>query len=114
MYAKVLIIGRLIAVGAMIGVVSSPGIADEKEDLIKVYESCIIKKIEKCESLAELLYTSRSVTLRNYADVHDKKAEFLNSEREMLINAMLHMQLEPKRYKIDHFLDQQFYRYLAK
>lgn len=114
MYAKLWTISLMVAVGAMIGGQLPIGLAGDKGDLVKIYESCIVKKIEKCELLAEILYTSRSITLRNYATVQDQKAQFLDVERERLIDAMLQMQLDPKKYKIEHFLDEQFYRYLAK
>ena len=114
MYSKAFIVGLLIATGSMIGWPFPTGMAGGKKDLVKIYEYCIVKKIEKCESLADVLYTSRSVTLRNYAIVQDQKAQFLDAQRQRLIDAMIQMQLEPKRYKIEHFLDQQFYRYLAK
>jgi hypothetical protein len=61
-----------------------------------------------------MLQTSGSLTLRNYALVQDQKALFLDAEREMLIDAMIQIQLEPKQYKIEHFLEQQFYKYLTK
>lgn len=114
MYAKALIISLMIAVGVVTGVLHSPGISAEKEDLAKLYERSIDKMIEKCESQADLLHTSRSVTLRNYANLQDKKAQFLDAEKEMLINIMIQRRLEPKQYKIEHFLDGQFYRSTAK
>lgn len=114
MYAKALILGLLIAIGAMIGGQIPSTIAGEKGDAVKKYESCIIKKIQKCESIADMLHTSRSVTLQNYASVQDQKAQFLDIHRETLIEAMIQLQLEPKQYKIEHFLDEQFYRHLAK
>ena len=114
MYAKALVLSLLIAIGAMIGWLLPTGMAGDRGDPIKIYESCIVKKIQKCESLADLLHTSRSVTLRNYAIVQDQKAQFLDTQRQRLIEAMIQVQLEPKQYKIEHFLDQQFYRSLSK
>jgi hypothetical protein len=114
MYAKGALIGLLIVVAAMIAGLLSTGIAVDKSHPVKIYESCLVKKIEKCESLAEMLHTTRSATLRKYAMVQDQKALFLDAEREMLIHAMIQMQLEPKQYKIEHYLDEQFYKYLAK
>jgi len=114
MNAKVLIIGLMIAFGVVTGVLHAPGISGETEDLTKLYERSIDKKIEKCESQADLLHTSRSVTLRNYADLQVQKAQFLDAEKEMLINIMIQRRLEPKRYKIEHFLDDQFYRSITK
>jgi len=110
MHAKVLLKGLLIFVGALIGVLHPTGAAGQKEDLTKVYESCIIKKIEKCESQADSLHTSRSVTLRQYAELQEKKAQFFYLEKDVLINLMIQNRLEPKQYKMEHFLEEQFYR----
>ena len=110
MDAKVLLTGLMIFVGALIGVIYPTGVVGQREDLTKVYESCIIKKIEKCESHADLLHTSRSVTLRQYAELQDKKAQFFYLEKEKLINLMIQNRLEPKQYKMEHFLEEQFYR----
>ncbi len=114
MEAKVLMVGLMITVGALIGTQHPHEIAAQRENPAQVYESCIVKKIEKCESLAELLYTSNSVTLRRYADLQIEKAHFFDLQREMLINTMIQRQLEPKRYKIEHFLEEQFHRHLGK
>ena len=110
MQARVLLTGLMIFVGALIGVLHPTGVAGQKEDLIKVYENCIVKKIEKCESKADLLYASGSVTLRQYAALQDKKAQFFYLEKETLINLMIKNHLEPKQYKMEHFLEVQFYR----
>ena len=104
----------MVSVGTLIGAQQPPGIADEKENLAKLYENGIVITIQKFESRAELLETSRSVTLRQYAELHDKKAEFLDSEKEMLIDLMIQNHLEPKQYKIEHFLEDQFYRSMEK
>ncbi len=114
MYAKLLITGLMIAAGALIGTQLPPGIANENEDLTKLYESCIVNKIERYESLADILYTSDSVTLRDYARLQSHKAQFLDAEKDMLIDIMIQTQLEPKRYKIEHFLEEQYYRSLEK
>ena len=110
MYAKVLLTGLMIFVGALIGVLHPTGVAGQKEDLIKMYENCIVKKIEKCESKADLLHASGSVTLRQYGELQDKKAQFFYLEKETLINLMIQNRLEPKQYKMEHFLENQFYR----
>lgn len=114
MYAKAFISSLSIAIGILIGGQVPGALAGEKGDAVKKYESCIVQKIRKCESMADMLYTSRSVTLRNYAIVQDQKAQFLDAQRETLIDAMIQLQLEPKQYKIEHFLEEQFYRHLAK
>ena len=114
MYIKILIIGLILAFGVLIGVIHSPDNTKEIDSLAELYEYGIVKKIEKCESQADLLHTSTSETLRNQADLHDKKAQFLDSEREMLVSTMIERRLEPKQYKIEHFLEVQFYRSLGQ
>ena len=114
MYSKPLIIFLMTALGAMIAVQDPNGIAGEKEDLSQYYESCVVTRIQMCESQAALLHTSRSVNLRNYAKVQAQMAQFYAAEKTMLVNTMIQMDLEPKDYKIERFLDDQFYRSLAK
>ena len=114
MNSKVWLISLIVSVGTLIGVQQPTGIADENEELAKYYESCIVKTIERCESRAELLETSRSLTLRQYAELHDKKAEFFEAEKDMLIDLMIKNRIEPKRYKIEHFLQSQFYKSMEK
>ena len=114
MYSKPLIICLMTVLGAMIAVQHPTGIAGEEEDLAPYYESCVVKKIKVCKSQAALLHTSRSANLREYALVQAQMAQFYNAEKKMLVNTMIQMDLEPKHYKIERFLDDQFYRSLAK
>jgi len=114
MNGKVWIIGLMVFVCGLIGVWHSAGIAGEKENLTKLYERCIVKKIVRCESQAELLETSRSPTLRKYAELQDKKAQFYDAEKEMLINLMIQNRLEPKQYKVEYFMEHQYYKSMAK
>ena len=114
MTTKAIVTSLMIVVGAFIGVQNPHKMTGENKDLTKVYETSIVKKIEKCEMRAELLYASNSVTLWNYADLQAKKAEFFDAQKDMLIHKMVQKQLEPKRYKIEHFLEAQFYRHIGK
>ena len=72
------------------------------------YESCIVRKIKKCDSRAFLFRSSRSKNLREYAELEAQKAAFFDKEKEILIKQMVEMQIEPKHYKIDLFLNSQF------
>ena len=114
MYSKPLIICLITVLGAMIAVQHPSGIAGEKKDLTPYYKSCVVKKIEMCKSQAALLHTSRSANLREYARVQAQMAEFYNAEKKMLVNTKIQMNLEPKDYKIERFLDDQYYRSLVK
>jgi len=114
MYTKALVMSLMVGVGAVCGMLHSPGISSETAVPTQFYESCIVKMIENCESQVALLHTSRSANLRDYARVQAQMARFLQAEKEMLLNTMIQMQLEPKEYKIEHFLNDRFYRSLAK
>ena len=114
MNGKLWIMGLMVFVCGLIGVWHPAGIAGEKENLAKLYERCIVKTIVRCESQVELLETSRSPTLRKYAELQDKKAQFYDAEKEMLIDLMIQNRLEPKQYKVDHFMEDQFYKSMAK
>ena len=114
MYAKGFIISLIICVSGFIGVQQSYEVAGDNANVTRIYESGIIQKIENSESEAEILRNSRSATLRGYARVQDKKAQFWYTEQEMLVDMMIQKRLEPKRYEIGHFLEDRFYRSLAK
>ena len=113
MYTKLLIIGLMIALGALLSSLHSPELSNEMVDLATLYDYSIVKKIEKCESQADLLHTSGSATLRHHATLQDKKAQFFDTQRDLLVQAMIQRRLEPKQYKIDHFLEVQFYQSTA-
>ena len=114
MYSKLLIVCLMIVLGAMIAVHQPSVIAGEKKDLAPYYESCVVKKIELCKSQAALLHTSRSANLRNYARIQAEMAQFYNAEKKMLVHTMIQMDLEPKDYRVERFLDDQFYRSLTE
>lgn len=114
MDTKILIIGLMFAFGALISLLHSPELSDEMVDLATLYEYSIVKKIEKLESQADMLHTSGSDTLRHHAELQDKKAQFFDAQRDMLVNAMIQRRLEPKQYKIEHFLEVQFYQSVAQ
>jgi hypothetical protein len=114
MYAKGFIVSLLICISGFIGVQQPDGVTEGKVNPTRIYESGIIQKIENCESQAELLHNSRSASLQRYAQVQDNKAQFWYVEQEMLVDLMIQKRLEPRQYRIAHFLEDQFYRSIAK
>jgi hypothetical protein len=114
MYAKGFIVSIMICISGFIGVQQPNGVTGGNGNPTRVYESGIIQKIEDCESQAELLHNSRTAALRRYARVQDNKAQYLYAEQEMLVDQMVQKRMEPKQYKIDQFLEDQFYRSIAK
>jgi hypothetical protein len=76
--------------------------------IVKYYKSCIAKEIVKCDSKVVLLRTSKSKNLQDYAKMEAQKADFFNAEKEMLVKEMIEMQLKPKPYKVELFLNHRF------
>jgi hypothetical protein len=108
MKAKVLTICLMVGVSAFIGLLNSTAFSGDHEKLAKYYESCIVREIAKCDSKLVLLRTSKSKNLQDYAKVEAQKAEFFNAEKEMLVKEMIEMQLKPKHYKVELFLNNRF------
>ena len=79
-----------------------------KDQLISYYERCITKKISNCNAKT-VLHTSRSVHLRQKADLAARQIQFLSANKDMLINEMLEQGIGPKRYKVEHYLNKRFY-----
>jgi hypothetical protein len=82
--------------------------SDDHEELAKFFNNCIVKEIVKCESKSVLLSASKSKNLQDYARMKAKKAEFLNAEKKMLVDEMIEMQIEPKHYKVELFLNSRY------
>jgi len=90
-----------------------PAICEEidKNNQLKIkifYENFINEKISKCYSKAQLK-ESKSAHLQNYAAMEIKKATFLSENKEMLIKEMVKRDMGVKQYKIEYFLNRQFY-----
>ena len=114
MYAKGFIASLMICIGGFMGVQEPDVITGKNDNPTRIYESCIIQNIENSEAQAELLRNSRSATLRQYARVQDKKARFWYAEQEMLVDLMVQKRLEPKQFQMEAFLEDAFYRSIAK
>ncbi|MBW1836466.1 MAG: hypothetical protein JRI99_05810 [Deltaproteobacteria bacterium] len=108
MQAKILIVCLLVGVITFIGVFPSTCISGNKEELAKFYEACISSEISKCQAKTTLS-KSRSANLRCYAAKNLKKAEFLQSNKDMLIKEMIKNDIGVKPYKIGYFLNKKFY-----
>ncbi len=108
MQAKVLTICLMVGVSAFIGLLNSTAFSGDHEKLAKYYESCIVREIAKCDSKLVLLRTSKSKNLQDYAKMEAQKAKFFNAEKEMLVKEMIEIQLKPKQYKVELFLNNSF------
>ncbi len=108
MQAKVLTISLIIGFSAFIGPLNSTAFSGDHEETANYYESCIVREIVKCGLKMVLLRKSKSKNLQEYAQMEAQKAEFFKAEKDMLVKEMVEMQLEPKRYKVNLFLNSRF------
>jgi hypothetical protein len=109
MQAKAQTIILILIVFAFMGLLNSTVFSGDYEERAKYYESCIVKKIVKCDSKFVLLSSSKSINLQDYAKMEAQKARFLRAEKEVLVKEMTEMQLEPKHYKVELFLNSRFF-----
>ncbi len=72
-----------------------------------VYEDAVDDEIARSHQMASLM-ASRSAKLRMKGHREASKAMFLESHRERLVNDMLGVNLEPKDYKVERFLNERF------
>ena len=108
MQAKVLIMSLIIGVSAFMGQLNLTAFSVDHLELAKYFRSCIVKEIVKCDSKLVLLRKSKSKNLQDYAKIEAQKAEYFNVEKEMLVKEMIEMQLKPKHYKVELFLNNRF------
>ena len=78
------------------------------EHLKKFYETCIAKKIAKCQSKT-ILKTSRSENLQVTAETAAEQAHFLTLNKATLVNEMMEKNIGQKQYKIELYLNSRFY-----
>jgi hypothetical protein len=87
-------------------------VADEQslpDDAKAYYAACIDRIIDKCAH-KEHLCTCSSPVLRAYGDRMVQKSAFCRLYKEQLIQSMLAHELEPKAYKVEHFINQRFHQ----
>jgi hypothetical protein len=72
-----------------------------------VYENAIDEEIDQSRQMAKLL-SSSSATLRKKGHREASMAMFLETNRDRLVDDMLEMNLEPKGYKVERFLNDRF------
>ncbi len=74
----------------------------------KAYASCIDELIDNCESKSAMMNT-KSDNLREDVRIALMKASFYRKNREILIEELAERNVEPKSYKVQHFLNERFF-----
>ena len=108
MTAKVLCIGFLVGLMAIMSTVSVKSQSESRDELIKYYENIIVKKICNCKGKT-VLKTSRSVNLQRKADLATRQITFLTKNKNLLIHEMVEQEIVPKQYKVEYYLNKRFY-----
>ena len=108
MVAKVCFIGILAGLIMFIGAAVSKAQSESNDQLAKYYERCIVKKISNCNAKV-VLKTSRSENLQRKANLAIKQVTFFKSNKNKLIDEMVEQGIEPKRYKVEYYLNKRFY-----
>ena len=81
--------------------------SDEAQTKRLVYEDAIDDQIAQSRQMSSLL-TSRSSNLRKKGHREASMAMFLETHRDKLVDDMVKLDLEPKGYKIERFLNDRF------
>ena len=94
----------LVVIGASLTAAQSAS----KSQLVQYYEGCITKKISNCNAKT-VLKTSRSVNLRQKADLATRQVIFFTANKNMLINEMVEQGIGQKPYKVEYYLNKRFF-----
>ena len=108
MKAKALMLIVVTSFMIMIGATQISAQSQSDEHQKKIYETCIAKKIVRCQSKT-ILKTSRSENLQLTAEIAANQARFLSLNKDMLVNEMMEKSIGQKPYQIEHYLNSRFY-----
>ena len=85
-----------------------PAMGGDEGNLLKsYYEDAIDDEIAQSRQMASLM-TSRSANLRMKGHREASMAMYLETHRDELVVDMMKMNLEPKTYKVELFLNERF------
>ncbi len=85
-----------------------PAIGEEEAHSFKAYyEAAIDEEITQCRHMSSLI-SSRSSNLRKKGYQEASMAMFLATHRDELVVDMMKLNLEPKTYKVERYLNDRF------
>ncbi len=92
----------------VIALLFAPAIGDDEVPIKKsAYEDAIDEEIAQCRQMASLM-TSRSSNLRKKGYREASMAMYLETNRDELVVDMMKLNLEPKEYKVERYLNDRF------
>jgi hypothetical protein len=96
-----------VALLVMVFLVAPVHAEDNIQAMKAYYQKAIDKEIEACQK-KQALQSSRSENLRMQGHREASKALFLSSHKEILVDMMVALELDPREYKVQKFLTAQF------
>ena len=103
--------GCLITLVLFMSFAGVAGVAAQSESnaqMVQYYENCVLKKIYNCNAKT-VLKTSRSVNLRQKADLSARQVIFYTNNKNILIDEMIEQGIDRKQYKVDRYLNKRFF-----
>ena len=97
----------VIVLTAILLPIPAPGNSTEAVEMQAQLEALVDEYIACCEAKSALR-NSRSEKIRHSAVRSCMKADFCRHSKEELVEAMLENNIEPKAYKVRHFLNHRF------
>jgi len=107
MRSKPTIVLFVIVLTAMLLPIPAPGNNTEAVETKAKLEALVDEYIACCEAKSALR-NSRSAKIRRSAMRSCMKADYCRHSKEELVEAMLENNIEPKAYKVRHFLNDNF------
>ena len=107
MRTNAIILIAVLLLTAFVCVVSALASDNGEAEVKAKLEALIDEYIDSCNAKSELL-NSRSENIRQSATVSCMKASYSHHNKAELIQEMLDSNVEPKQYKVHHFLSEKF------
>jgi len=107
MRSKPTIVLFVIVLTAILIPIPAPGKSTEAVETKAKLEALVDEYIACCDAKSALR-SSRSAKIRHSAVRSCMKANFCRESKEELVEAMLENNIEPKAYKVRHFLNHRF------
>ena len=84
---------------------------ESRDDDLMVYEQYLNQIISSCNAKAHMAGT-RSENLRDYCELAEMKADFIIRNKGVLIEDMRRINLAPKPYKVNFYVNSKFFEKL--
>ena len=105
---KTKVLFTILLAGAMIVPIVFASQSESNDQLKNFYKACLEKKILSCQSKT-MLNSSKSANLRKTSAMASEQALFYSSNKEILVNEMIELEIGQKPYKVNYFLIKRYH-----